>query len=87
MLLQIAQVLFQMYRANKQRIPVATNKTTTTFYRALGLSGSHSLWGFATHSNCASRPDTRRVVRINQSLWGDEGNNCQYSDGGECTLR
>jgi len=22
------------------------------------------------------------VVRINQSLRGDEGNNCQYSDGG-----
>jgi len=24
----------------------------------------------------------RRVVRISQSLCGDEGNNCQYSDGG-----
>jgi len=36
-----------MWRANKQRIPVAVNETTAIFYRALDLSGSHSHWGFA----------------------------------------
>ncbi|KXU34574.1 hypothetical protein AXE65_06965 [Ventosimonas gracilis] len=46
-LLQITQVLLQMYRANKQRSPVAVNEATATFYRALDLSGSHSLWGFS----------------------------------------
>jgi len=34
-------------RVKKQRTSVAVNETTATFYCALDLSGSHSLWGFA----------------------------------------
>jgi len=36
----------------------------------------------AHFSGIALEPDTRRVVRINQSLCGDKGNECQYNNAG-----
>jgi len=44
-----------MDRADKQRIPVAVNETTATFYRALDLPGRNTVWRFAKQVKLTAR--------------------------------